>query len=64
LKPILWPQRFLLIAAALGLIKPGWITDLLGAICMALVIVSVKMGYYKKEEEIIFAQTAWPKTTK
>jgi TRAP-type uncharacterized transport system fused permease subunit len=64
LKPILWPQRLLLIAAALGLIRPGWVTDLIGAIILATVIISVKMGYYKKEEEIPLAPTAWPKTTK
>jgi TRAP transporter 4TM/12TM fusion protein len=53
LKVIAWPQRILLIIAALGLIKPGWMTDLLGAIILAIVIVSVKMGYYKKEEVAI-----------
>ena len=53
LKVITWPQRILLIIAALGLIKPGWMTDLLGAIILTIVIVSVKMGYYKKEEVAI-----------
>ena len=56
LKTITWPQRVLLIAAALGLIKPGWVTDLLGAICMTLVIVTVKMGYYKKERQSLPSQ--------
>jgi len=50
LKVITWPQRLLLIVASLGLIKPGWMTDLLGAVILAVVIISVKMGYYKKEE--------------
>jgi TRAP transporter 4TM/12TM fusion protein len=48
LKVITWPQRILLIVAALGLIKPGWITDIIGAVILAVIIVSVKMGYYKK----------------
>jgi TRAP transporter 4TM/12TM fusion protein len=48
LKVITGPQRLLLIVAALGLIKPGWMTDLLGAAILAVVIISVKMGYYKK----------------
>jgi UPF0716 family protein affecting phage T7 exclusion len=37
--------------SALGLIKPGWITDLLGAILMIVVIATVKFGFYKKEEK-------------
>jgi TRAP-type uncharacterized transport system fused permease subunit len=49
-RPLLRPQRALFIAAALGLIKPGWATDLIGVMILALVIISVKMGYYKKIE--------------
>ncbi len=52
LKTITWPQRLGLIAAALGLIKPGWITDLIGAALLFLVIASVKWGYFKKEERV------------
>jgi TRAP-type uncharacterized transport system fused permease subunit len=51
LKPITAWQSILLVAAALGLIKPGWITDLLGAILMITVIATVKFGFYKKEEK-------------
>jgi TRAP transporter 4TM/12TM fusion protein len=49
-KVITWPQRIFLISAAVGLIKPGWVTDVLGAILLIIVIGSIKMGYYKKEE--------------
>lgn len=52
LKPITWAQRLGLIAAALGLIKPGWITDLIGAVLLLLVLASVKWGYFKKEERV------------
>ncbi len=34
-----WLERLILLGAALGLIKPGWITDLLGAASLLLVIV-------------------------
>ncbi len=34
-----WLERLILLGAALGLIKPGWITDLLGAAALLLVIV-------------------------
>jgi TRAP transporter 4TM/12TM fusion protein len=51
LKPITPWQRILLVMSALGLIKPGWITDLLGAILMIVVIATVKFGFYKKEEK-------------
>lgn len=49
LKPILWPQRALMIAASMGLIIPGLFTDLFGALCLAINFVSVKLGYYNKE---------------
>jgi TRAP transporter 4TM/12TM fusion protein len=49
LKPIGWPQRILLIVAALGLIKPGIITDIIGLICVITVIALTKYGYYKRE---------------
>jgi TRAP transporter 4TM/12TM fusion protein len=51
-KSIKWPQRILLIIAALGLIKPGVVTDIIGAICLIAVIVMVKIGYYQKEIQL------------
>jgi len=40
LRAALWWERVLLIAAALLLIKPGWITDLIGLALLALVLAS------------------------
>jgi len=58
LKPILWPQRTLLMAAALGLIDPGIFTDLFGTMCVATVLLTVKLGYYKKSQATLLREKA------
>ena len=40
LRAALWWERLLLVAAAFLLIKPGWITDLIGLALLALVLAS------------------------
>jgi TRAP transporter 4TM/12TM fusion protein len=40
LRPTLWWERVLLVAAAFLLIKPGWITDLIGLALLVLVLAS------------------------
>jgi TRAP-type uncharacterized transport system fused permease subunit len=42
-----WSERFFLFIGALCLIKPGWITDLIGAVIMAA-IVTLQMARKKK----------------
>jgi len=37
--PATWYERIMLLAAAFGLIKPGWITDLMGLVLLGLVLV-------------------------
>ena len=49
LRPTLWWERVLLIAAAFLLIKPGWITDLIGLVLLALVLAS---QYLVKPKEL------------
>jgi TRAP transporter 4TM/12TM fusion protein len=51
-KPILWPQRLLLIAGSLGLISPGYFTDIFGGICLVAVVLTVQLGYYNRAEGI------------
>jgi TRAP transporter 4TM/12TM fusion protein len=51
LKPIFSLQRATLIIAALGLIDPGLLTDLIGGACLGVVILSVRFGYYIKSTE-------------
>src|SRR5262245_27137312 len=48
LRPASWWQRAVLIAAALLLIKPGWITDLIG-IALALVVVGAQLAERRGE---------------
>ena len=40
LRPTLWWERVLLVVAAFLLIKPGWITDLIGLALLAVVLAS------------------------
>ena len=49
LRPTLWWERVLLVAAAFLLIKPGWITDLIGLVLLALVLAS---QYLVKPKEL------------
>jgi TRAP transporter 4TM/12TM fusion protein len=52
LRATLWWERVLLVAAAFLLIKPGWITDLIGLALLALVLASqvfIKPGFVKNE---------------
>ena len=51
-KSLHWPQRVLLVAAALALIDPGLTTDIFGAIAIIVVLASAKMGYYVKDTAI------------
>jgi len=52
LRAALWWERVLLVAAALLLVKPGWITDLIGLALLAVVLASqllVKVKEIRKE---------------
>ena len=42
-RPVGWPARMLLIAAALSLIKPGLLTDLFGFSAIAVVMILVEL---------------------
>jgi len=46
LKKLHWLDRLVLIAAAFLLIKPGWITDVIGLVLMAMII--AKQKYFQK----------------
>jgi TRAP transporter 4TM/12TM fusion protein len=43
LRPATWYERVLLVAAALDLIIPGWLTDLVGAVLLGAVIASQRL---------------------
>jgi TRAP transporter 4TM/12TM fusion protein len=47
-RPLHWPQRVLLVIAALGLIDPAPTTDLFGVVSILLVLASARLGYYRK----------------
>jgi len=49
LRPTSWWQRGVLIAAALLLIKPGWITDVIG-IALGLVVVAAQLSTRRQEQ--------------
>jgi len=49
LRVITWPQRILLIVAALGLIKPGWVTDLVGAVILPQLFFPLEWGIIERK---------------
>lgn len=49
-KSILGLQRLLLVIAGITLITPGYATDIIGGLLIALVIFSIRLGFYKKGE--------------
>jgi TRAP transporter 4TM/12TM fusion protein len=51
------PQQAILLAAAFGLIDPQPMTDAFGAVAIATVLITAKLGYYKREK-VVAQETA------